>query len=218
MQDDDGWGITGMAIQASCGRSEMESLVRAVVGRWGVEAGPREGRDHSTSSLRLQLMAAGWTPLHLASLISTPPLVSYLLTGGASPHATTNRGLTPLDLVTGLPEKQQVAFLLEQAEMQMEAPQEKCSISEGRRRLIKQRRDRSSRHTTNFDDSDKRGKQRQEQEQWVRERVKVVGVDADQLLVSRGKSRPRLSEDSGIFMPADDSEDETVEVRRKDRG
>ena len=174
-----------------------------------MEAGPREGRDHSTSSLKFQLMA---------SLISTPPLVSYLLTGGANPHATTNRGLTPLDLVTGLPEKQQVAFLLEQAEMHMGAPQEECSISEGRRRLINQRRDRSRRHTTNFDDPGKRGKQRQEQEQWVRDRVKVIGVDADQLLHSRGRSRPRLSEDSGIFMPADDSEDETVEVRRSNRG
>jgi hypothetical protein len=52
----------------------------------------------------------------------------------------------------------------------------------------------------------------------VRDRVKVIGVDADQLLHSRGRSKRRLSEDSGIFMPADDSEDETVEVRRSNRG
>ena len=45
MEDEDGWGIVGMAIQGSCGHREREAVVRAVVGRWGLEAGPRQGRD-----------------------------------------------------------------------------------------------------------------------------------------------------------------------------
>lgn len=50
MEDDDGWGIVGMAIQGSCGHREREAVVRAVVGRWGLEAGDRQGRDRGTSS------------------------------------------------------------------------------------------------------------------------------------------------------------------------
>lgn len=157
-----------------------------------------------------ELTVAGWTPLHLASLISTPPLVSFLLTRGATPHATTNRGLTPLDLVTGLPEKRQVALLLEQAEMHMEPQQTADGVSAGRRRLIEQRRDRSKRHTFDFQELGKRGKQRQEQEQWVRDRVKVIGVDAELLLRTGERTGARRSEDSGIHMPIDD--EEAIEV------
>lgn len=50
LQDEDGWGLIGMAIQASCGRTEMEGLVRMTVGRWGLQAGPRKGRDSSGST------------------------------------------------------------------------------------------------------------------------------------------------------------------------
>lgn len=41
MEDDDGWGLVGMAIQSSCGRQEMEEGVRIIVGRWGLDVGPR---------------------------------------------------------------------------------------------------------------------------------------------------------------------------------
>jgi ankyrin repeat protein len=40
--------------------------------------------------------SAGWSPLHHAALLSTPPLISFLLTAGANPHAMTAKGLTPL--------------------------------------------------------------------------------------------------------------------------
>jgi hypothetical protein len=45
MEDEDGWGLVGMAIQGSCGHREREAAVRAVVARWGLNAGPRQGRD-----------------------------------------------------------------------------------------------------------------------------------------------------------------------------
>jgi hypothetical protein len=48
MEDEDGWGVVGMAIQGSCGHREREAVVRAVVGRFGLEAGPRQGRDRGT--------------------------------------------------------------------------------------------------------------------------------------------------------------------------
>ena len=48
LEDEDGWGVVGMAIQGSCGHREREAVVRAVVGRWGLEAGPRQGRDKGT--------------------------------------------------------------------------------------------------------------------------------------------------------------------------
>ena len=45
MTDEDGWGLVGMALQSSCGRLDMEEGVRAIVGRWGLDTGPRGGRD-----------------------------------------------------------------------------------------------------------------------------------------------------------------------------
>jgi len=54
MEDEDGWGVVGMAIQGSCGHREREAVVRAVVGRWGLEAGPRQGRDNCTFFLCLR--------------------------------------------------------------------------------------------------------------------------------------------------------------------
>ena len=47
MEDDDGWGLVGMAVQSSCGRQEMEEGVRLIVGRWGLTVGPRTGCDRS---------------------------------------------------------------------------------------------------------------------------------------------------------------------------
>jgi len=62
MQDEDGWGVVGMAIQGSCGHREREAVVRAVVGRWGLEAGSRQGRDKGAFFAvftRLELMYSG---------------------------------------------------------------------------------------------------------------------------------------------------------------
>ena len=50
LEDEDGWGLAGMMIQSSCGRQEMEEGVRAIVSKWGLESGPREGRDRSECS------------------------------------------------------------------------------------------------------------------------------------------------------------------------
>lgn len=47
MEDEEGWGVVGMALEATCGRQDKEEAVRAIVGRWGVDAGPRGGRDRS---------------------------------------------------------------------------------------------------------------------------------------------------------------------------
>jgi hypothetical protein len=58
MEDDDGWGIVGMAIQGSCGHREREAVVRAVVGRWGLEAGDRQGRDRGKSRSKIVLMSS----------------------------------------------------------------------------------------------------------------------------------------------------------------
>jgi hypothetical protein len=53
MEDEDGWGVVGMAIQGSCGHREREAVVRAIVTRWGSEAGLRQGRDNGKPPLWL---------------------------------------------------------------------------------------------------------------------------------------------------------------------
>lgn len=64
------------------------------------------------------MSTAGWTPLHYASLLAPPTLISYLLTHGSLPLSLTRRQLTPLDIVTAhstVPGREDVAFLLEEA-------------------------------------------------------------------------------------------------------
>jgi len=83
-------------------------------------------------------MAAGWTPLHHAALLSPPTLISYLMTHGCSPFALTKRNLTPLDLVTAhsiVPGREDVAFLLEEA---MRSEGWEGSRMNRKRRLVEQ--------------------------------------------------------------------------------
>ena len=61
MEDEDGWGIVGMAIQATCGRQEREERVRAIVMRWGLRIGHREGRDRSESFFDLCSFTGTWS-------------------------------------------------------------------------------------------------------------------------------------------------------------
>lgn len=61
---------------------------------------------------------AGWTPIHHASLFASPSLVSFLITHGCSPLSLTNRGLTPLDILTAhslIPGREAVALIVEEA-------------------------------------------------------------------------------------------------------
>ena len=62
--------------------------------------------------------SAGWTPLHYATVLSPPTLVSHFLKSGCSPFIRTRRNLTALDLVTGhslIPGRETIALLLEEA-------------------------------------------------------------------------------------------------------
>lgn len=47
LEDEDGWGIVGIAVQSSCGKTDKEEVVKAVVSRWGLDRGQRGGRDRS---------------------------------------------------------------------------------------------------------------------------------------------------------------------------
>ncbi|KAI0375274.1 hypothetical protein BV20DRAFT_960378 [Pilatotrama ljubarskyi] len=136
-QDEDGLGLISIAILGFGSESERdierEECVRLLVS---------EGCDVNTVDY------AGWTPLHYASLLSPPTLVSYLLTHGSSPLALTRRRLTPLDIVTAhstVPGREDVAFLLEEA--MREAGWKGGRMEEQRRSLEKRmRRLRKRRH------------------------------------------------------------------------
>jgi hypothetical protein len=47
--------------------------------------------------------------------MAPPTLVAFLLTHGCSPFSKTKKGLTPLDIVTAMPGRQDVALLLGEA-------------------------------------------------------------------------------------------------------
>ncbi|WWD19847.1 hypothetical protein CI109_104314 [Kwoniella shandongensis] len=195
MEDEEGWGIVGMAINCSCGRQEMEECVRSIVGRWGLEVGPRGGRDRT-----------GWTPLHLAALLSTPPLISFLLGRGASPHALTNRGLTPLDLVVGMPDREDVALFLEHATSNGQPSSTSFSapiphFPPARQKMLDRRRRQATRRLEMLEANDKKMRMESEREQWLRESARFVDVDPDLLIgLPIGKKRGNSIEmdDTGL--------------------
>lgn len=212
LQDEEGWGLVGIAIQCSCGRQDREEVVRAIVGRWGLEVGSREGRDRSEHMFMdwsqkvyvLTAYEAGWTPLHLAALLSTPPLISFLLSRGASPHALTNRGLTPLDLVVGMPDREDVALFLEHATANGQsstatAPILAAALTPARQRMLERRRRYATRQLNRVEADEQRDRLEAEREAWLRESARIVDIDPD-LLISppRRKRSSRGSDDSGL--------------------
>ncbi|WWC64820.1 uncharacterized protein I303_107434 [Kwoniella dejecticola CBS 10117] len=196
LEDEEGWGLVGMAIQASCHRQETEECVRIIVGRWGLEIGQRGGRDRT-----------GWTPLHLAALISTPPLISFLLSHGSSPHALTNRGLTPLDLVVGMPDREDVALFLEHATCYGESSSTPKTATmviphfpPARQAMLERRRRHVTLKKEAIERSEKRYQLELERETWLRERARMIDVDPELLVKPLATKRESKtpSDDSGL--------------------
>ncbi|WVQ94923.1 hypothetical protein IAU59_002009 [Kwoniella sp. CBS 9459] len=195
LEDEEGWGLVGMSISCSCGRQDKEEGVRAIIGRWGLQVGPRGGRDRT-----------GWTPLHLAALISTPPLISFLLARGASPHDLTNRGLTPLDLVVGMPDREDVALFLEHATCHGGPSSPPRTATEviphfppARQAMLERRRRHAQLKLEAIEKEEKKCQMQLERERWIRDRARITDVDPDLLIVpSQRKRDSRDSRDSGL--------------------
>ncbi|ADV23353.1 DIL and ankyrin domain-containing protein [Cryptococcus gattii E566] len=191
LEDEEGWGIVCMAIHHSCGRQDREEIVRAAVSRWGVSAGPRGGRDRR-----------GWTPLHLAVLVSTPPLISFLLSHGASPHLLTNRGLTPLDLVADIPGREAITLFLEHA---ISVPHPSSPLTStifipklppARQKMLRKRRRRARGHLEKMEEQERKEKIRIERAKWIAEKLKVVEVPPE-LVFGKDENPKRNKEDMG---------------------
>ncbi|OCF34276.1 hypothetical protein I316_04230 [Kwoniella heveanensis BCC8398] len=195
LEDEEGWGLVGIAISCSCGRQDKEEGVRAIVGRWGLQVGQRGGRDRT-----------GWTPLHLAALISTPPLISFLLARGASPHALTNRGLTPLDLVVGMPDREDVALFLEHATCHggpSSPPQTATEViphfPPARQAMLERRRRHAQLKLEAMEKEEKKCQMQLERERWIRDRARIMDVDPELVIAPNQRKREsRYSRDSGL--------------------
>lgn len=203
MQDDDGWGIVGMAIQSSCGLSDKEEAVRLIVGRWGVSAGPRYGRD-----------TGGRTPLHLAALLSSPQIVSVLLNRGASPAALTDSGLSAYDMVMDMEGRESISLLLDplHADEPSETQQGDSSrytqqpMSPRRKELIQRRRIRIATRSQREERRVSRARVAADRERWVRERARNIGVNAG-ILFPAPENKPAKDEEE-----ADNEEEEDAEM------
>lgn len=207
LEDDDGWGVVGMAIQSSCSQSEKEEVVRLVVARWGVSAGPRGGRDRN-----------GWTPLHLAALLSSPQTVSVLLNRGASLSAVNDAGFTAFDLVTGMEGRDDLVLLLDPwvgGTPRTPAPpsdrfDDNSRVSAERRTQIQKRRIRMAKQADRARRKAEEAGVAAERERWVRERARHIGVNPA-VLFAPPKRRGEDDEDD-----EDDDEVEAEDTTREE--
>lgn len=215
LEDEEGWGVVGLAVHGSCGHREKEAIVRNVVARWGLHAGPRDGIDkcasYSQTFVRytvLMLCLAGWTPLHLAAIISTPPLISFLLTRGASTSAETDRGLTPFDLVAGMPGREEMALLLEDLSgtMGMGDNGGLGVTDPARRRALAAYRARTIKRRADGETYDKEDRELADRERWLRSQSQTLEVDVDLLL----PRRDRRHKSSDLGLDEDEEQDEAL--------
>jgi len=202
IEDDEGWGVVGQAIQSSCGLSDKEEAVRLIVARWGVQAGPRGGRDR-----------AGWTALHLAALLSSPQIVSVLLNRGASATALTATGLSPYDLITDMEGREDLAVLLDPLHYDVHPSPDPSGtytqppISTRRKELIHRRRFRVATRSQREEHRAAQARTRAERERWVRERAKNIGVNAS-VLFPEDAVQPAGDDDEDESEASDDDDDE----------
>lgn len=198
-----------MAIQSSCGQSEKEEVVRLVVARWGVAAGPRGGRDRH-----------GWTPLHLAALLSSPQTVSVLLNRGAPLSAVNDAGFTPFDLVTEMEGRENIALLLDPwAGGTPHTPATPGAAFDDNSRVSAERRAQIQRRRLRVATRAERAKRKSEQaavaaerERWVRERAKHIGVDPEVLFAPPKQGGEDEGEESEEDVDDEDECDEEMEV------
>lgn len=135
-----------------------------------------------TPKLKLIKVLGSWTPLHLAVLVSTPPLISFLLSHGASPHVLTNRGLTPLDLVADIPGREAITLFLEHAISVPHPSNPRTStifipkLPPARQKMLKKRRRRARGHLEKMEEQEREEKIRIERAKWIVEKMRVVEV------------------------------------------
>jgi len=157
--------------------------------------------------------SADWTPLHIAAIISTPPLISFLLTRGASTSAVTDRGLTPFDLVADMPNREEISLLLDNTGLVDHSnlpAHDNSNISAERKEALLKHRARTTYKMVRAKDKERRTRREEEREQWIREQSGITSVEAELLLPPK-RHHSRRSADSGLaWITSDDEEDESA--------
>jgi hypothetical protein len=156
--------------------------------------------------------------LHIAAIISTPPLISFLLTRGASASAVTDRGLTPFDLVAGNPNREEITLLLENPEGdgQTQTPDEETNTNTERRESLRKHRARATYRMVRDKDKERKLRREEEREQWIREQSGITSVEAELLLPPK-RHLGRRSVDSGLaWVTSDDQDEESASEDEED--
>jgi hypothetical protein len=116
--------------------------------------------------------------------------------------------LTPLDLVSGIPERSDIAVFLEHSSATATpsvkstastgADQDGTSLSRRRQAMLRRRRAKAAAKLQKQDQDERGWHAEREKEAWVRDMAAVVEVSPELLLPDRTSARARLSHDSGI--------------------
>lgn len=125
VQDEDGFGPITTIIMGFGSDSdrevEREECIRLLIAE-GADINHKDLGMIYFDRLCIEILKfvhiAGWTPLHHASLLSPPTLISFLVMQGASTLQRTNRNLTPVDVIRGystIPGREDIVSLLEES-------------------------------------------------------------------------------------------------------
>ncbi|GHJ86932.1 hypothetical protein NliqN6_3334 [Naganishia liquefaciens] len=230
-RDPDGYSLVSTCIIASTAtvsaKEEKEQAVRILVKRWpsiGLEDTHNNGDRTEIAAERV--LDASWTPLHLAAMLSSATLVSFLLTQGYSPYVTTRKGFTPLDLVADTNSRRDVAALLESMMDQESIPPPKITqngvlAERTQDERLQFHRSRKSRRAVTRNRKMKQREDEQARDAWVMDALHCSGLgEGSQYLcfAYEGERRRAQRRPDTVYMRADgessassDSEEDTVE-------
>lgn len=129
------------------------------------------------------LPSSPWSPLHFAALLSTPPLISFVLNQGYPPSVTTARsGLTALDIISDMPHRQEAVTLLRHAEQALEDTRaevdgDTAAASSRRQSLLDRRRANKLAADERAVERARRDKRRAEQDAWMVKQMQAAGME-----------------------------------------
>jgi hypothetical protein len=134
----------------------------------------------------------------------------------------TDRGLTPFDLVAGMPTREEIALLLDNTgdihnPTSLLPVMKEGGISIERQMALRKHRARAIYRIERDKEKERKARRGKEREQWIREQSGLTSVEAELLLPPK-RINGRRSTDSGLAWVDSDDEEESDSEEEEDLG